>query len=400
MRILLLIALAAGLNACQPKEKKSQTDIVQIKGDPIEFVRGRHMSTNPTLLESQIDTQAKYQVVTHAFESIDKNPPKSWQDVKRDADPDRRSPVKLTLAAVSSASSPTHSWRKVETGYSSYDLAPDSLQGMTFRFRLVGGHLDLVSVANNGREFFESRGAYKLLNYSSSPDGVRHSILIYAPGTNKQLISIRIVKAESSLLELISTGEAFNYLFGKGVKAGWKEPQVLQYCAPEAPEYMYRDFKKQMAEWQKTLEGRFEWTVTRVSDCESYDNVNTRTVTFVPGWIEIPGPKMGTFGMTIFAGDFSRSSFIDSDMFIITNELKESLSAFEGKTDVFAPQGEYELWLRPTLKMIVLHELGHMLGLHHIFDGTKSVMAYDKVGTIQEYDQHAVQALYPLNNSN
>ena len=43
------------------------------------------------------------------------------------------------------------------------------------------------------------------------------------------------------------------------------------------------------------------------------------------------------------------------------------------------------------------HELGHLLGLAHQFDGTRSIMSYEKEDVeIYDYDIEAIQELYPL----
>ena len=48
------------------------------------------------------------------------------------------------------------------------------------------------------------------------------------------------------------------------------------------------------------------------------------------------------------------------------------------------------------MKKLILHEMGHALGLDHQFDGTPSIMSYDfeSPAELTDYDKAAIQDLY------
>lgn len=47
------------------------------------------------------------------------------------------------------------------------------------------------------------------------------------------------------------------------------------------------------------------------------------------------------------------------------------------------------------LKRVLLHELGHILGLYHAFN-ENSIMSYNDVYSLQTYDIHCLRKLYPF----
>lgn len=46
-------------------------------------------------------------------------------------------------------------------------------------------------------------------------------------------------------------------------------------------------------------------------------------------------------------------------------------------------------------KRVLIHELGHILGLHHAFD-MNSVMSYNNIQHLQEYDIECLKKIYPF----
>jgi len=389
-RLLTLLPLTLLLTACPDQKKPAPSKLVQIKGNPMAFVEGRRMSTLPTMRQDHIVEGAKYQLQIGGFENVDSLAATDKRSLKG-ADPSNGE-RRLTLA------NSFYSFKKNAAG--DLELRPDSGRGMGFRFSKFQGYWELVSLYDaRGKEFTGSSGAYKLLNNSSSPDGARHSLLIFSEDRRAQtLMAVTIKRLDLGVSRVERSNDPYYYIFGKGVKVRWpaNQPVTVAFCTPEAPDYIYADFVKALGEWQTHLQGRLELRAIRDNHCPSFDDVNTRTFGFAPDWVEIPGAHRGIYGWTLSDLNVERSELIDGDIFMLSKEIQEAIDYSYRGRGLFDQQAHAVPGLRKTLYRVTLHELGHLLGLHHMFDGEASVMDYEDVDYVADYDRRAVQALYPL----
>lgn len=379
------LALALVLAACARKEKKSQPEIIQIKGDVMEFVKGRKTTKISTISDALIDTHSYYQMSVLGFENI--VPPKRPSP----------NPKEIDFSKVAEG---YYQFKLTPQGDTDYEFASANGQGLKFKFNLIGDRLVLVAVARDGKTFWESGNSYELVNYSSSPDGTKHSLLIhYGGGTRESLLAYRFAKVTDHDRVPEKTAAPYNYLYGRGVKVNWQPsaPVPIVFCTDQTPEYGYEDFMSRVQMWREVLHNRLDLHLEPSANCPTFDDVNTRTAGFVKAWAEIPHTREGIVGMAGTMSLYSDSTIVDSDIFIFSQEWQEILDS-RNDGSVYDSAQTVSARLREQIRQTMLHELGHFLGLAHIFDGTPSVMAYDDVGILTPYDIGAIQELYPVRN--
>jgi hypothetical protein len=88
-------------------------------------------------------------------------------------------------------------------------------------------------------------------------------------------------------------------------------------------------------------------------------------------------------------------------VFHASNKFLQDVDTFIFQSEIAKNDGEQNA---ATMRWIAIHEMGHMLGLHHkalenMVD-EHSVMSYRKLLLeLQPYDLEAIKALYPLQSS-
>lgn len=388
-----VLLLSFAFSACGKKKDKPIENVVVIKGDPMNFVAGRDLFPYSTIRVSQIDPKAKYQVSSFVYVNKAVKSAVTYEKTVARQQPPEDKMGKLPRLGE-------RHFRFEDMGRGVYRLIPGSLQDGSFIFQERMNRLELTAVVSvGGSVAYVSSNGFRVLHYSSDPDGINHSILVHAnTDQGEALITYTITKSVEPESIWPTSSEAYNYLFGRGVKLGWSTGQdrVLLFCDDDAPDFLFRDMQERVAEWNEPLKGRFELKVERRKRCPPFSDINTNTFGFVKGWVEIPGYKAGIYGTTQFSLDLTRAQFIDSDIFVLSREMQEELEYFRDNPNLFDNENQVSSKFRKTYNHVVLHELGHFLGLSHIFDGTPSIMSYNGLSGLQMYDVRAIQALYPL----
>ncbi|MGE0527936.1 MAG: matrixin family metalloprotease [Bdellovibrionales bacterium] len=389
---LVLVTTIVTIGCPRPHKKKHQSSpIVKIKGDPMAFVRGTSMRRESTIREEAVDLNAYYQVNVFGFSNeVDNERDNYDAKVKEQAPPDGSDASESEKALKAST------FRFVKTGTSLYELVPVYTGVFKFSFEVRKGHLHLTQIGQANSD--DHTRDFEVLHYSSTPNEETHSALILeSDSQHKVLMDIAFSKMLPSPRPVQRTNLPYNYLAGKGVRVGWdqKQPLTVTFCSGAPTQYKW--FQEGIADWAKALNGRLSIAEQQRSDCPPFSDVNVVSYNHISEWVEILDVYQFTAGQTHLITDYSRGVIRQARVFILDGEFQQIVSSQEPSLKVTDPRvlghANFQQWFLRTAK----HELGHVLGLHHVFDGTTSIMAYEQESTqLADYDVKAIQGLYPL----
>ena len=108
--------------------------------------------------------------------------------------------------------------------------------------------------------------------------------------------------------------------------------------------------------------------------------MNTNCIYTVRGYQTEHSPDYVNTAVNIYSANLFEGKLVDSDIVIWVKEYEKYDVPFE---------------YNPKLKKTVAHEMGHLLGLDHQFNGTPSIMSYASERQISTYDVLAIDELYP-----
>lgn len=376
--VLLLIGFSlafVGLVACSQNQgpKDEQIKVEKVDGDPMVFVSEAKLNQEG-LPVAIADSDAQWSVGIRGFDNAKENV-ESENEAEADLIPllsfNKTSKNQVTLKTA---------------GSKKLSLVFDEAHGQLKLRRLLVDDVDLAKV-----------GQFRVLHYSALPDHSAFNLLVYLDSEDSQfLLSYSFVKyQEKSFLEW--TDEAYSYFFGPGVKVRWPQDQVLTLVVCHVqPEGVHQMTEDAMDRWSEALKGRLSLKLERRDACPPFSDLNTLSLSYVDGWIELRGKSLMA-GLTLATADFRAGQFIDSDIFIFKSEYEEAFELSESKLDLDDDTTYQDPQVYSHMGKTILHEIGHLIGLHHICDGTPSVMSCndDMKRQLYPYDLEAVQSLYP-----
>ncbi len=397
--IVLKLALFIFTTACDKDPSPQQVVRFEVTGDPMAFIQGTKQNTSAGIPADLFDNDDEWQLHATAFFTQKQTNPSDFSEVK-----DSNAPT------TSEAS------QQIADSVILYKMSLSSGNRRTFdttsqRFLRLG------FVERNNRLFLSYSSAYENLSvqdssfvvqhYSTSHDRNAFSILVSSDADfdpeivhEKLLISMTFIKKKSETILGQMLDTAYNYILGPGVKLAWdqsKDVDVTICDKAHAGGLYSRKVEEAVEEWQPHLEGRLRLGFKYISEaCPPFSDVNTHVVTFVPDWVELQGPDFMIAASTGIVRDYYQSRIVDADIFLFEAEWNEALSSVQAGLTLASSEVSQSEALRNEIKWTMAHELGHLLGLDHQFDGTLSVMSYDDAKSIYSYDQRAIQELYPL----
>lgn len=233
------------------------------------------------------------------------------------------------------------------------------------------------------------------LHWSRTPDGNVISLLFdgsYAE-TGKFVAALYFERKARKVIESPRVDVRFQFSAGPGVALGWDAKKVLKINACASPK-LFPTVQHAIATWQAPLQNRLNLEITQVNNYFPFSDLNQHCVYMVDTYIYDVRDKVAGFGTTVSIASSLRNERIDSDVLMFSAEFTKF------RKSLLAQGGSEEQVNKIVSKNFVItyvHELGHLLGLAHKFDGTTSVMSYKfEDSALSPYDVEAIQALYPL----
>ncbi|MDO9182596.1 MAG: hypothetical protein Q7U04_09315, partial [Bacteriovorax sp.] len=254
---------------------------------------------------------------------------------------------------------------------SDYIYSSNSDKGLNLSFILKNGKLDLISL-NDVYDF-------KAIHYSQHKSGNAFSIMgtVEDSHEGKVLLSFTFVK-KTFQKEIRKTDSKYKYIYGAGIMIPWNQKEVLNVDICGAPSEVVKNiYKDGIAMWNSTLLNRLTIAIRALFTYPPFSDLNTHCIYTVDNYQTEYSENIFNRGTTFSKGNTSEGNIIDADIMIWVKEnakMGKSLDEIDGLTKVVA------------------HEVGHLLGLAHQFDSdTYSIMGYDGVDWITDYDIDVIQ---------
>jgi hypothetical protein len=367
----LLIISTLALTACPSDNKKSKAPsetFVTVLGDPIKVIGNAQTNSNFSASDFK-DGETLAIMSSINFEEKEAYTLKDKQKILEQ---------NKTAGKKQNASRPT---------IDQYLFHLKVLSRDHIEFRNSNNGFELKKV--NGEAIFTTNSGIdaQLLHLSISKNKKTISFLVYLTDPSTGLRSLRALYfSRGTKSRLNRTDKPYEYFAGTGVKIAWPKtkPVQLSLCNSDS-ETQQLVTANSINQWQSALGDSLK--VDYEGPTEKYppfSDLNFRCIYIVDTYISEPNPELANTGKTALIPNIEKSEISDADVMIFKTELKKKNPS------------ENQYYYTIDLTWTMLHELGHFLGLGHQFNGTKSIMSYDKnrVTTIESHDIEAIQALY------
>ncbi|MEK6554296.1 MAG: matrixin family metalloprotease, partial [Bdellovibrionota bacterium] len=225
----------------------------------------------------------------------------------------------------------------------------------------------------------------RILHFSRHKNGNIFSLLAY--GTDKDGRTLNAIYFAKKFNPQIPTRTAkpYFYLMGPGYKYNWKEKQLTIDVCGEHDEFVEDHTVHAINEWNSALGKKMKIEFGLPKKFYPFSDFNQHCIYIVDNILSKADPRRANYGTTYTIENSEKSELIDSDIFIFKKEFEKNGYSFDAAE------------LRQEMRFTFVHEIGHFLGLDHVFeDGVKSIMGYDfdLEPKLQPIDKEAIRALY------
>lgn len=276
-------------------------------------------------------------------------------EILREQDPAKRSLSKITVYPLK--------FRTTEEGAELYDG-----KSLSFKFKRVSAELyQLQSIGNQPA----------LLAFASLHNEKRWISFLFKD--QDQLAAVYF--SQDKEVEVLSKPTFPKYKYFVYPAGRWTEPSLkIAICGFPSRANTQLALDAVQA-WRAVLVGRLNLSAVVANACAPFSDLNQHSIIWNDGFRTLGTKDYINAAHALPLVDHGQQRILDADVFVFTREiLKQHVD-------------DRQKMLRRTL----IHEVGHVLGLDHEFNGAASIMSYDgKIETIQKHDVEALHGLYPL----
>lgn len=268
-----------------------------------------------------------------------------------------------------------YKFKKTNSSYTySSEASPVSLN-----FIDKNGALDIKSITISGKNYDVSA-----IHYSLKKNNDAFSILVGLETQDDGKIIVSFVFTKKSTPKDITIVDSkYKYLYGPGVVVGWPQDKILQVdiCGKQS-KVIEESYKNGISQWNDALKGRLKVRTNVLTTYPPFSDLNNNCIYTVNNYLRINDDYHVNSAITVYDVDSNKGELINSDILFWVKENEKYGSDF----------GTYPDMIQHT----TAHEFGHLLGLDHQFDENYvSIMSYDNVADLMNYDYKAIFNLYP-----
>jgi hypothetical protein len=224
-------------------------------------------------------------------------------------------------------------------------------------------------------------------HYSLSDDKRVFSLLISASDElGNYLAGMTFTRFDGDQKPLPQLDNSYQYIGGKGIAIPWEGPVKVSICG-DLSAADQATFERSITDWSSALGdavgtmGGLSYEVEFVKNGKPWSDVNQHCINLVKSYRLETQENTAVFGVTMPVVDFQNFRIVDSQIFIFHDALRRFQEGY---------------------LLTALHEMGHFWGLGHEFSRDirgetlhPSIMGYEGVSSITEWDKAAILALYP-----
>lgn len=381
---LLNLTACPGPNPKKTAPSQATQQTLFVKGDPMTLVAGAHGNPTSPITEENIQLWNQF-VFSKIAQFVEKEEIIQRKETNIEAE-------NVTKESSDSEANPI----RIERGANGeWTLVIVGTEGRLALTRMPDGRLQPT-------RFYSAKASYALtpLHWSVALD--RHTVSFLAavddpkdPSKGRGLLAFYFEKQRPEPAHVPTTVPKYVYVSGPGRKVGWSlaanEELNVQLCGSPG----YANMVKNAVEaWQPALRDRLPLKFSVAQTYAPFSDLNQHCIYIVDAYVNEQRSDVFNFGETWPILSRYQAKIIDADIFIFKAEIDKvrQYAVSKGRDPGIA-----DSFTETRVPMAVSHEVGHLLGLGHKFDGTPSIMSYDwKYPLPQAYDTEALEELYPL----